>query len=506
MSSATSFSKLGYFMLRKESAAGTPLYPNVALELLSEDLVVNWDHTPAGTIAGNRSMNLRPIKHRVGEIKGTIELLLEPKQFGHFLTAFFGEATDSTISAGVSFQHDFQPQTTIKTYTIDIKTAGESYVTRYFGVRAESLTWSIDENKIKVAFGIFAQKAFTNARITLAASSGTALKLDQTSGLTTSDTLIVLDADNLDTTIEELTVNTVTDETTLVTSTISQSLAVDDVVVIKAQTPTYDLGNEMIWSGGAQVAIGNGANGLQNLSAYVNVEEMEITFTNELEARWTATGNDVIDRFPATILLKDVSVEGSFTQFHQNPAFLDMLRQNEQVALRFEFLGSRLSANSAVAASATVETDGSDTLTVTVDTAGEAGNDYAIKIVQGSTTLSAALSGKLITVTLDADGADNTTSLVAAAINGLSGVACSSTGTDLVTTTDNPNKIYFGGGRDANEVEKLRIDLPDVRLKPFGANMSAEDIVNEEIEFTAYRDVNDRREVLVRLRNSVADY
>lgn len=506
MSDATSYTRLGHLMLKKETTAGTVVYPDTALELLSEDLVVNWDHTPANTIAGNRSMNLRPIKNRIEPIEGTIEMLVEPNEFGHILTGLFGEATDSILSASESYQHDFEPSNTLKTYTLDIKMAGEDYVTRYFGVRIASCEMSLDENKLKVSISVMAQRAFTNARVTTAASSGTALTLDQTSGLTASDTLILLDADAPSTALAELTVTSVTNETTLVVSEISVQLAVDDIAVIKAQTPTYDLSDELIWSGGAQASIANGAHGVQNLSTYTNLEEFSLTISNELEARWAAVGNNVIDRFPANILVKGVTVEGSINKFHQNPEFLDMLREQEQVTLRIEFLGSALDTNVAAAASANIETDGVGQLTVTVDAAGEAGNDYAIVFTTGNGSLTATLSGKLITVNLDTTGGNNTETLVAAAINGLSGVTCSDTGADLVDTASNDDKIYFAAGRDANEIELLRFDLPNVRLKPFNANLGNDDIIQEDIDFVAFRDPNDEREIQMRLRNVTADY
>jgi len=506
MSTATSYARLGHLVLKKETTAGTPVYPDTFLELLSEDIVVNWDHTPSNAIAGNRSMNMTAIKNRIEPIEGTIEMLIEPTGFGHIMTGLFGAATDTTLDSGVSEQHDFEPQNTLQTYTMDVKMAGEGYVTRYFGVRIASVQFSIDENKIKASIGIMAQKAFTNARVDTAASSGTALVLDQTSGLTTSDTIQVLDADDPSTTIAEYTISSITDENNMVVSTISDTLAVDDIVVIKAQTPSYSQANEFIWSGGAQASIANGAHGIQNLSAYTNLEEFSLTVTNDLEARWAATGNDVIDRFPANILVKSVAVEGSISKFHQDPEFLDMLRENEQTTLRIEFLGDALAANSAVAATANVETDGSDQLAVAIDSAGEAGNDYAIIFTTGNGSLTASLSGKLITVNLDATTGNNTTTLVAAAIDGLSGVSCPTTGSDIVTTADNSSKIHFSGGRDANEVEMLRIDLPNVRLKPFNANLGNDDVIQEEIDFTAYRDENDGREVEMRLRNATASY
>lgn len=509
MSNAASYSKLGYLMLKKESSAGVAVYPDQPVEILSESMEVNWDFSSVSQIAGRRGKNQRPVLNKVGPFEGTLELYVEPRNIGHFLNGVLGEDAITTLSAAVSYGHDFEPLTTLPTYTMDIKIGGAGYVTRYFGVRIKKVTFSIDENKLKASVDISAQRVFDGARVTTAASSGTALLLDQTSGLTTSDTILVLDADAPGTTLATLTVTTVTDENTLAVSTIGASLSIDDIVVIAAQTPDtedYDMSNELIWSGGADVYINDGADALQGLAAKTNCEEFELTIENELDPRWAATGVDVVDRMPSDIRLKGVSVSGKFSQFHTNPQFMDYLRDNTQLGLRFNFFGATLGANSAAAASATIETDGSGTITVTASTAGEAGNDYAIKIVQGTGALSAAISGKLITVTLASSGAANTVTLVAAAIDALAGVASSSTGTDHVTTTDNPDKIFFNGGRDANERELLRFDLPYAVISPFHPNLGEDDTIMEEIEFTGFWDTNDEREILTRLRNSVSGY
>lgn len=454
---------------------------------------------------------MRPAKNRVGPFEGTIELLVEPNTIGYLLTGIFGEDTHSTYSAGVSEQSDFQPLNTLQTFTMDIKIAGESYVTRYFGVRCKKATWTIDENKLKLALDVSAQRVFSNARVTTAAGSGTSLDLDQSSGLTTSDTIIVLDADDLDSSLAELTIAAINSETNLTTSTIGASLAVDDVVVIKAQTidpDNYDLGSEFIFSGGASVYIGNGTNAMQRLAAMTNCEGFELTVENDLEPRWAATGVDVIDRMPSTILVKGVMVNGKFSQFHANPKFMDILRQMEQTGLRFEFQGDVLSANSAASATGVVESDGAGTVTVTVTATGDAGNDYAIKVVQGTSSgaATATLSDKLITLTLSTTAGNNAVATIATLLDGLSNVTAASSGTGNVTTTDNPDKIQFANGRDASERAKIRFDLPNVRFKPFQPNLGNDDIVQEEIEFDAFRDSNDEREIKVRLLNDITAY
>lgn len=506
MPSAGTYSKLGYLMLKPETTGGTAVLPDTGIELLAESIVVNWDHTAANTIAGNRSLNNRAVANRVGPATGSIEIWAEVNRAGHFLHGLFGDPSTTTLNSGASYQHDFEPQTSLPSFTVDIETGDDGYAQRHFGLTIESLEVTIDENKARINATVQAQRSFQNARVLDDVSSGTTLTVDQTTGLTTNDSILVLDKDDPSTTVAEYTIASIDSETQLTVSTIGDTLETDDIVVIKAQDPSYDLSDELTFSGGAQAFLGTGANATQNLSTFTNIEDITLTFTNELEQRWAAVGADVIDRFPTTTLVKGFSVEGSFTQFHRNPEFLDMLRSTEQVMIRFEFLGPELDSNSAASASASLQTDGSDTVDVTVDTAGEDGNDYAIVISDGTGSLSASISGKLITVELDSTPSNNTTSAVAAAIDALSGVSSSSTGSDLVTTSDNNAKTYFAGGRDANERAKLRFDFPDIRLTPFNANISTDDLVNEEVSFTAFRDANDNREVTVRLRNNIESY
>lgn len=512
MSTATSYTKLGYLVIKKEATAGTALYPDQPIEILSESMKTDWAFTIVDSIAGNRSNNMRPVLDKVGVATGDFEIIVEPNNVGFFFNGAFGEDVVTTLTALTSLQHVWEPLNTLVTYTMDVKMAGEDYVSRYFGCRIEVLSFKIDGNKLVMTVTVQAQRSFTNARVTLAAASGTALLLDQTSGLTTSDTIQVLnDTDPSGAALAELTITTVTDENTLVVSTIGASLGVNDIVVIKAKTTgttpeDYDMSNEFIWAGGAEVYIGTGANGIQNLATKTNVEDMELTFENGLEPRWAATGRDVVDRMPSTILLKGFKASGKIKQFHISPEMIDMLRQNEQASLRVQFLGSILQANTASAATAVLESSGAGTVTVTSVTTTDASNDYAIKVVQGTTTLSVALSGKLLTVTLDTDAADNAVATVAAAIDALAEFTAVSASTGNVTTTDNPDKVDFNNGRDASERQLLRFDMPDVRFRPFNANLTADGIIEEEIEFDCFRDANDDREVKVTLRNNQASY
>lgn len=114
-----------------------------------------------------------------------------------------------------------------------------------------------------------------------------------------------------------------------------------------------------------------------------------------------------------------------------------------------------LTVATTVSATATIGSGANGTVTITVDTAGEDGNDYTVEVVTGTgnnSPLAAALVGTAITVTLATDGSGdpdalaNTATLIAAAIDGLSGVsaAASGTGGDAISAAEGPTS--FTGG------------------------------------------------------------
>jgi hypothetical protein len=506
---SASYSRLGYLRLKKETTAGTAVVPDTYIDIQAESIAVNFNDEQIGGIVGSRSMNLRKVPGKVGPFEGTIEMFVEPKTAGHFLCGVFGEDAHTTHEAGVIETSAFEPKNSVPAYTVEIGRAGCGHADRFFGVRFVGYALSIDGNKLKLTLTVSCQRVFTNARLTADKSSGTALLLDQTSGLVATDTLLILDRNAPGTTLAELTVGSVTDENTLVVSTISAALETGDICVIKAQAPIagdYDLSKELIFAGGCEVLFGKGTDALQRLVARTNAESFDLTVENGYEAKWSAIGCDFVDRMPSAILMKSVGVSGTVGQFHITPELTDILRSGETIGMRIKFCGETLDDNSAVAATGRVKSDGAGYITVTADAAGEAGNDYAIRVVQGTDTLSASLNGKMITVTLDKDVADNTVALVASAINALTGVSAAETGAGNVTVADNLSKIHLSGGLDANAREALIIDLPNVAMSDFTPNLGADDTLMDDVPFTAQRSDEDEREIEVRLRNSVAAY
>ncbi len=118
-------------------------------------------------------------------------------------------------------------------------------------------------------------------------------------------------------------------------------------------------------------------------------------------------------------------------------------------------------------ASVVLDTDGSDTITVALSgaLAGSAGNDVSIDLVDpGADTQSLSSSfdavTNILTVSLATDGggalldASNTTTLVAAEIDGNAGFASSDTGTDSITTAE-LGRFFCTGGVSTDDHKRV---------------------------------------------------
>lgn len=88
-----SYSRLGYLALKVEVTENTAIKPDVFVPFMSEDIVTQWGNTPAMPVSANRALNLRPVQKAVEAPSGTVNVLLEPKTLGYFLRGIFGAVT-----------------------------------------------------------------------------------------------------------------------------------------------------------------------------------------------------------------------------------------------------------------------------------------------------------------------------------------------------------------------------------------------------------------------------
>ena len=302
-------------------------------------------------------------------------------------------------------------------------------------------------------------------------------------------------------------VSSIVSETVLTVGT-AQTVSVKDIVTIQKSTTLYTTSNDLTWIGGTKYGDGDD---IDNSETVNDVEDATFTFTREGEERHTAEGCNLTNRFPKRVFLKGYNSEGSITHFFESPKFSDRMRAGEKTALRTRICGKAIDTNSAQAAGLLIGS-GASGVRCTASVASETSNNLNVTILNNTIdTLTATKDGNNILVKkASTDTTKNTATLVAAAINALSGVtaAADGAGTGEVSLL---TKTNFGSGsntigRDANEKEELIVDQPDVRFQPFNQPNSEDNIITEEINYNSQYDTISAFTTRITLRNDVASY
>jgi hypothetical protein len=489
------YSNYGYASLIKETSEGVvPGIPNQYFRIVSESLSAAFANQEINEIAGDRERRQRSIQGQI-EVGGDITIFVEEKMIGHFLRSIMGAPTTQTVIASTSYRHVFEVSNQLKTYTLDLQRADAPWAHRYFGVYFTSIEFTRSDNGIQATIACMPRKVFQEALVTTSANSGTTLLVDQTSGLHADDTILVLQKENGYTTVKELTVTTVDSETQLTVSTIDVQIDVGDIVVIKSVAEasiTYNQCDPFQFMNGTVVATGND---IDNTTEFT-VEDFSLTIANEVEARYGSGGNE-INRYPYDMLTKGYTGEGSFTKYWDSEFFMSKARSNAKFPLRTRFVArNAISANSAQKASSVWGT--TNGFKIEASTAGKAGNDIAVTIVINDTDdLAASISGNNVLIELaNATASKNTGTLIASAVNALTGVdsTAEGTGAEQFTTAVSSTNLGFKStgtnvvGADANEKPYLQIDLAHTILGEFSPNNEEDNIIPQEIPYMIFKD------------------
>lgn len=494
MANFSPYANFGYMALKRQTDENA-VVPDRFIRFNEQTLVPNYNIEPVQEIAGERERNIRSVKSRI-DFSGGFTFNIESKQFGNFLSGLFGAPTTQEITANESYRHVFDLQDNPEKYTIDVQIANAPWVFRFFGTQVNRLSVESNESMIESNIDVMPRKAFITAEVTEDVSSGTTLKVDQTTGLTTSDTILVLNQTDGFTTLAELTISAIVSETKLTVSTIGASLTTGDIVVIKSQSG-FNYNQDAVFSWLTQSDIQTGDT-IDNVTSECK-ESITLEYTNEVEPRWCNSPTEQ-GRFPEEILTKGFTATGNVMKFYENTSNLNKLRANKSIALRLKLIGENaLEANTAIKASSTWGATANG-FKIEATTAGVAGNDISVTVAINTTdTLEVEKNGNTILIKLaNTTPANNTGTLIAAAVDALTGVDATAEGTgaeQFTTAEDNVNLGFRQGtstdvvGQDANEKPYIQFDNADGRLDAYFPSAAEDAIVEEDIPLTFYKDV-----------------
>lgn len=269
--------------------------------------------------------------------------------------AITGGTSGATATLGVNastvYGHEATaPQTSLPTFTLEIGLANE--VIRWGGVTFHGFnSIAHNDNIITAELSVMALWEFKHARVTAVTTAGSTktITVDQTTGLTTSDSVKIFRPstgafiDLNGSGVKSETVASVPTELTFTLATLTDATAVGDLVMLAPQTPSYSLAKEFSWIGGS---VGRFAADIDTAVAAsaANIEEFELSVMNELESRHAANGTNVINRFPYKNHLKKFTGEGKIKRAYENMTLLDYLRRSAQFALQIRHTADQIAS------------------------------------------------------------------------------------------------------------------------------------------------------------------
>lgn len=87
------YSRAASMSLIKEVTPNTGLTPTTFVPFDEESITIEYGVQPVMPVAGDRTLNIRPVKKAIPSAAGDLKLSIEPKTFGHFLSGVFGGLT-----------------------------------------------------------------------------------------------------------------------------------------------------------------------------------------------------------------------------------------------------------------------------------------------------------------------------------------------------------------------------------------------------------------------------
>jgi hypothetical protein len=338
------YARQGYLALKKETTAGTAVYPNVFVELLSETITSPKPLIASSPVYGSTVKNLRPNRGMFDAPTGEITIEVEPNTLGYILTGVMGPPSTTGPTDTTAYTHVFtQPYTTAAhpTFTVDICMGSDDFVRRYMGCKFSNLKFEIQDNVWTATFTVTAMSAFESTRVKTTVSSGTTLALYQTSGLTTSDTIIVSPqhANRV-----ERTVASVDSELQVtVGSAFAEAHTADtDEITIKKQSPSFTQLRKLTWVGDSTYKVASAIGSV----ALRDAETFTATINREVEARHAANGINEIDRYPTAILDKGVEASATVGYYWTDEQQMDQHTFGSQQAIEVEATGDLAGAAS----------------------------------------------------------------------------------------------------------------------------------------------------------------
>lgn len=101
------YSRVASASLKKETTVNTPVVPDTFFSLNDEDISAEYPYTSATPVKNNRAINIKAVKNGIPAPSGSVNVNIEPKNWGHFINGVYGGVSSGNYmpisSASASF-------------------------------------------------------------------------------------------------------------------------------------------------------------------------------------------------------------------------------------------------------------------------------------------------------------------------------------------------------------------------------------------------------------------
>lgn len=271
-----------YLAVKPQSAAATPVIPNVFIPLIAGKLEVSQGYEADRRMKG-LAWKSDDLLKGPRTLQGDLEFYADPTSTAHALNMCFAKGSSTGDSDG--YTHPF----TIgegKSYSIEISKG--VFAERFYGVRGESLKTSNDNNKIKFTLAVKGLGHFSTRSLAVALTGAgmTSAELSQAYDVRPTDGLVVGDVIRIGSVDVTLTSVNANGRTFGFTST-SITASVGEEVALLAQTPSYS-SDEIFYMGNTRVGFGVDESAATTAAASNSTAtpcyDLAVTFGNNLFA------------------------------------------------------------------------------------------------------------------------------------------------------------------------------------------------------------------------------
>lgn len=332
----------GYLAVKRQTIS-TPevaVVPTHFLRYKEGDLMLKQDVIINDPVQNNRWLALHPKSGKISA-EGSFKTDLDVNESVHFIAAALGGLSSADISSATDlsvYRHTMTIANALPVLTVEqgkgnltdtTNNRQNLEVSRAFGTMVDSFTMKGGDNLIEFEAKLIATGIFKHANMITdsAAGSSVAIKLDSVEGLVTGETINIFDGTPQNEAKAIASMSTSAKTVTIATLSNSYTVAAFGRVELTPLTPSFSLAQREFTFDNCNFQFGADLTAAAS-AAEENIENWELTYNNQIEARYGS-----VRKSAGVIAPKGASCKFKCTKYFQSRADADKYLNVQQQAM-----------------------------------------------------------------------------------------------------------------------------------------------------------------------------